>query len=101
VRRHGTSYLNSVQLIVEVILQSPQMVYASELGPDAAPSGSTVTLTQQEVASQLSLLLTGARPDEDLLRAAMRGGSPTLRKWQVRSRGFFRPHVQSTSFVFS
>jgi hypothetical protein len=69
----GTSYANSVQLIVEEILQSPQMLYVSELGPDAPKSGPTAALTQQEIASQLSFLLTGARPDEQLLQAADQG----------------------------
>jgi hypothetical protein len=69
----GTSYTNSVQLIVEIILQSPQLLYQSELGADAPASGPTVTLTQQELASQLSFLLTGSRPDDQLLQVADQG----------------------------
>jgi hypothetical protein len=69
----GTSYANSVQLIVDEILQSPQMLYVSELGPDAPKSGAMTALTQQEIASQLSFFLTGARPDEQLLQAADQG----------------------------
>jgi len=69
----GTSYATSVQLIVEVVLQSPQMVYVSELGPDAPPQGRQTTITPHEVASQVSLLLTGSRPDDELLRAANEG----------------------------
>ena len=81
----GTSYANSVQLIVDEILQSPQMLYVSELGPDGPKSGPTATLTQQEIASQLSFLLTGARPDEQLLQAADQGhlASPADIKAQV------------------
>jgi uncharacterized protein DUF1592/uncharacterized protein DUF1588/uncharacterized protein DUF1587/uncharacterized protein DUF1585/uncharacterized protein DUF1595 len=66
----GDSYANSVQLIVETVVQSPYLLYATELGPDAPVSAPTIALTPQEVASQLSLLLTGARPDDDLMRAA-------------------------------
>ncbi len=66
----GDTYATSVQLVVETVLQSPYMLYATELGPDAPASAPTVTLTQQEIASRLSLLLTGARPDDDLLKAA-------------------------------
>src|SRR5439155_14380244 len=58
----GGSYALSVQLVVETVLQSPGMLYATELGPDVAPSAPAVEITQQEMASQLSLLLTGARP---------------------------------------
>jgi hypothetical protein len=66
----GDTYATSVQLVVETVLQSPHMLYASELGPDVAPASTTIALTQHEVASQLSLLLTGARPDDALLEAA-------------------------------
>ena len=66
----GETYAVSVQLIVETVLQSPYMLYASELGPDAPASSPTVVLTPQEIASRLSLVLTGARPDDDLSKAA-------------------------------
>jgi hypothetical protein len=69
----GDSYAVSIQLVVETILQSPNLLYATELGPDAPPASPAVTLTQQEIASQLSLLLTGTRPDADLLSAADQG----------------------------
>jgi hypothetical protein len=70
----GESYATSVRLVVEVVLQSPHTVYASELGPlDAAPSPAKIALTPEELASQVSLLLTAARPDADLLRAAGEG----------------------------
>ena len=66
----GDTYATSVQLIVETVLQSPYMLYATELGPDAPASSTTVALTPHEIASRLSLLLTGARPDDALLQAA-------------------------------
>jgi hypothetical protein len=69
----GESYGVSIQLVVETVLQSPNLLYATELGPDAPATSPEVTLTQQEIASQLSLLLTGARPDADLLLAADEG----------------------------
>jgi hypothetical protein len=81
----GASYANSVQLIVEVILQSPQTIYQAQLGADAPASGPIATLTQQEIASQLSFLLTGSRPDEQLLQAADQGSltKPAELKTQV------------------
>lgn len=67
-------YETRVRLVIEVVLQSPNTLYATELGPPGgAPSGPTVELTQHERASQLSLLLTGSRPDEALLTAAEEG----------------------------
>ena len=82
----GTSYANSVQLIVEVVLQSPQMLYQSALGVDAPPAGPTTALAQLEIASQLSFLLTGARPDETLLQAAEQGhlGTPAELEAEVQ-----------------
>lgn len=72
----GEDYAGAVRLIVEVVLQSPNTLYASELG-DAAPGKPRVRLTPFEVASQLSLLLTAARPDDELLAAAERGALNT------------------------
>jgi hypothetical protein len=71
----GQDYATQVRLVVEMMLQSPYTIYASELGPDgAAPSAQPVPLTPYEKASQLSLLLTGRRPDAPLLAAAQSTG---------------------------
>jgi hypothetical protein len=71
----GQDYATQVRLIVEMMLQSPYTIYASELGPDgAAPSAQPVPLTPYEMASQLSLLLTGRRPDAQLVAAAQSTG---------------------------
>ena len=70
----AANYDTRVRLVVEIVLQSPNTLYATELGQDnAAPGALTVELTQHERATQLSLLLTGARPDEQLLDAADAG----------------------------
>ena len=66
----GDTYATSVQLLVETVLQSPYVLYATELGPDVPASSTTVALTPHEIASLLSLLITGARPDDVLLKAA-------------------------------
>lgn len=72
----GQDYATSVRLVVEFVLQSPNTLYVSELGDPAAPAnpGKPIALTQYEVASQLSLLLTGTRPDATLLAAAQATG---------------------------
>lgn len=66
---------DGVQLVVEVLLQSPQLLYREELGaPDAvADASGRVTLTPYEVASQLSFLITGSMPDDQLFMAATGG----------------------------
>jgi hypothetical protein len=67
----GQDYATSVRLVVELVLQSPHFLYVSELGAaDAsATPGQAVPLTPDEVASQLSFMLLGARPDAALLSA--------------------------------
>jgi hypothetical protein len=71
----GQDYATQVRLVIEMVLQSPYMIYTSELGPDGnAPSADPVPLTQYEVASQLSLMLAGTRPDATLMAAAASGG---------------------------
>lgn len=69
-------YPTSVRLVVEVVLQSPNFLYVSELGPvdAAADPGQPVALTQYEIASQLSFLLLGSRPDAILLEKAQTNG---------------------------
>ena len=68
----GQDYATSVRLVVELVLQSPGMVYVTELGSPTAPvaSGKPIALTQYEIASQISFLLTGSRPDPTLLKNA-------------------------------
>jgi len=60
-----------VQLALEVILQSPQFLYREELGVPAGPG--RMQLTPYELGSQLSFLVTGSMPDDDLWRAVQDG----------------------------
>jgi Protein of unknown function (DUF1592)/Protein of unknown function (DUF1588)/Protein of unknown function (DUF1585)/Protein of unknown function (DUF1595)/Protein of unknown function (DUF1587) len=75
----GQDYAASVRLVIELTLQSPNLLYLSELGaPTAAVvSQAPVPLTPHEIASQLSFLLSGTRPDATLLRAAESGALAT------------------------
>jgi hypothetical protein len=68
----GPDYATQVRVIVEMVLQSPYMVWNTELGPTTLTTASTapVPLTQYEIASQISFLLTGSRPDATLTTAA-------------------------------
>ena len=47
----GSDFSRAIATLLEVILQSPQFLYREELGPVDAPAGSTVHLTDYEVAS--------------------------------------------------
>ena len=70
----GQDYATSVKLVVEMVLQSPHTLYVTELGPEDAPAGQVVSLTPDELASQLSFLLAGTRPDATLSAAAQSTG---------------------------
>ena len=73
--REGQDYASGIRLIIEAVLQSPGFLYATELGEGAPAAGDdTVRLTDYEVASRLSFLIAGARPDDLLLEVADRGG---------------------------
>lgn len=75
----GQDYAASVRLVIELTLQSPNLLYLSELGAPAAAvvSQAPVPLTPHEIASQLSFLLSGTRPDATLLKAAESGALAT------------------------
>jgi hypothetical protein len=64
-------YAAGIGLVTQAALQSPHFVYISELG--GVPADGQVQLTGFEIASQLSFLLRGARPDPLLLDAAAAG----------------------------
>ena len=67
-------FRGGIQLMLEAILQSPAFLYRAELGaPDPLLAAGLVRLTDYEVASELSFLVTGSMPD-DALFAAVEGG---------------------------
>ncbi len=63
----GATINEAVQHGVYAILQAPQFVYRTELGPDFTVDGA---MTQHELASALSYFLTDDMPDQTLLDAA-------------------------------
>lgn len=71
----GESYAVAIRLVIELTLQSPNLLYVTELGSPSAPAApqADIPLTSEELASQLSFLLAGARPDATLRDAAKRG----------------------------
>lgn len=102
-------FLRGLQTALEVILQSPQFLYREELGGPSSPTSptaaagpaTTVELTDYELASELSFLLTGSSPD-DALWAAVQGGRfhrPEDHLQQAR-RLLAQPGAQSTLRAF-
>ena len=75
----GGDFARGIRTVLEVILQSPQFLYREELGPADAPAGpGPVQLTDYEVASELSFLLTGSIPDATLWAAVTAGQFKTV-----------------------
>ena len=85
-RRHNRNADAGFRLVAEAILLAPSTLYRSEVGGAAAGAGgmaaggmaaggmaAEVKLTDYELASQLSFLFSGSRPDDVLLAAAERG----------------------------
>jgi hypothetical protein len=73
------------EVVLRIVLQSPNLLYLTELGPRDA-TAPVVTLTPYEIASALSYTVRGGPPDEELLAAAATGtlSSPVVREAQAR-----------------
>ncbi len=72
-------FQGGIQLMLEAVLQSPSFLYREELGtPDPSLPRGVVRLTDYELASELSFLLTGSMPDAALFTAAQTGTLKTV-----------------------
>ncbi len=67
----GYSYEDGIDVLTRVLLQSPGFLYVTELGP--GDGSANLELTGDEIASQLSYLLTSGPPDEALIQEAALG----------------------------
>lgn len=71
-------------LALRVLLQSPELLYRTELG-DGADGGDVITMTDHEIAQALAFACTGNPPDAELLARAAEGvlGDPDVRAEQA------------------
>ncbi len=86
-RTAGWSAQESVEGVIEVVLQSPQFLYISDVGKQAqAEPGSVQALTDHEVAARLSYFLWDSKPDQQLRALADEGklGDAEVVEEQVR-----------------
>jgi hypothetical protein len=81
----GRGAAGGAELVIAALLQSPSLLYVSELGRGGR-AGDVVTLGPYEIASVLSYMLRGAPPDEPLLAAAEARtlSSPDVREREAR-----------------
>jgi hypothetical protein len=71
----GYTYEEGIDVLARVLLQSPGFLYITELGDFGASA--TLMLTPNEIATQLSYLLTSSPPDDALIEQAATGALAT------------------------
>jgi hypothetical protein len=71
-RGEALDFNDSMEVVLQVILQSPAFVYVFEDGV-AESTGNVRLLTDHEVATRLSYFLWSSTPDDELLAAAAAG----------------------------
>lgn len=70
--KDGSDFNGGINLVLQGIFQSGSFLYKTELGADDGRKG-TIELTQHEIATALSYLVTASTPDALLTAAADRG----------------------------
>ena len=99
----GADFKSGVALVVRALLGSPKSLYATTLGEGVPGPTRPARLSNEELGSELSLLISGQPPDEPLLLAAARGElasgrereQQALRLLQLpQSRDLYRRFVQ-------
>jgi hypothetical protein len=63
----------ATRLLLQAMLQAPQLLYRLEHGDPATSDGELVALNDYEIATRLSYFLWASTPDEELLSAAAAG----------------------------
>jgi hypothetical protein len=72
--KDGGDFKSGIDLMLQVVFQSPNFLYKTELGDGSPPrDDGTFLLAPHEIASEISFLITGRAPDADLVAAAEGG----------------------------
>ncbi len=75
--RVNATFQESMDVVLQVMLQAPATVYMFEAGAGEVLAGDMKALSQHEVASRLSYFLWNTMPDETLAAAAQSGALAT------------------------
>jgi len=80
----GYTYADGVDLLVRVLLQSAGFLYTTEIGEVGV--GPSFVMSSNEIATELSYLLTAGPPDDALMATAAAGGlaKPETRESEAR-----------------
>jgi len=83
----GGDFQSGVRAVVEVALQSPELLYLVELGDRTLPSPpGLVALTSYETAARLSFFLAGSPPDAELISVAAQAGLRAASQVEAQAR---------------
>ena len=93
----GYTYEEGVDLLARVLLQSAGFLYITELGEGGASA--TVKLTPNEIAAQLSYLLTSTPPDDILLEQMAKGALATPEGRETQARRLLATPAGHSRFV--
>jgi hypothetical protein len=80
----GGTYNDGIDLVTRGLLQSAGFLYVTDLGDGSG--GSTITLTSDELAANLSYVITGGPPDATLLADAAAGNLATADGREAEAR---------------
>lgn len=76
----------SVQLVLQVLLQSPQFIYLLEPARPGSTAGSVAPLDSWQLATRLSYFLLGSMPDAELFSEAEAGALTTAEQVAAQAR---------------
>ncbi len=93
----GYTYEEGIDLLARVLLQSAGFLYITELGEGGASA--TVRLTPNEIATQLSYLLTSGPPDDVLLEQMAKGALATPEGREAQARRLLATPAGRSRFV--
>jgi hypothetical protein len=93
----GYTYVDGIAQVTRVLLQSPGFLYTTEIGePGAGPS---FALTSDEIATELSYLLTSGPPDDTLRETAAAGSLATPQTRELEARRLLATSAGHERFV--
>jgi hypothetical protein len=93
----GYTFEEGIDLLARVLLQSAGFLYITELGEGGASA--TVRLTPNEIATQLSYLLTAGPPDDVLLEQMAKGALATPEGREAQARRLLATPAGRSRFV--
>jgi hypothetical protein len=93
----GYTYADGIAQVTRVLLQSPGLLYTTEIGePGAGPS---FVMTSDEIATELAYLLTSGPPDDALLQVAASGSLATPEGREAEARRLLASPAGHERFV--